>query len=83
MVNSVSKDIEFETPSGWMLKITAEGMIRAAEPDVGIIGEWIDEVRLLWTSSGKEFSKSAYNRIPQCLNDRIDEQLYQAYSDSL
>ncbi len=81
-MTSVCKDIEFETPSGWVLKITADATFCAAEPDVGIMGDWIDEVRLFWTKTGKELSKAAYNRIPDCLNDQIDEELYQAHSDS-
>ncbi len=44
---------------------------------------FIGDVRLFWTKTGKEFSKAAYNRIPDCLNDLIDEELYQAHSDSL
>ncbi len=82
MVN-ISKDIEFETPSGWMLRITADTTFCAAEPGVGIMRAWIDEVRLFWTKTGKELSKAAYNRIPNCLNDQIEDELYQAYSDSL
>lgn len=82
-MTSVSKDIEFETPSGWVLKITADATFCAPEPDVGIMKAWIDEVQLSWTSTGKELSNSAYNRIPDCLHYQIDSELYQAHSDSL
>ncbi len=78
---SVSKDIEYETPSGWVWRITAEATFCAAEPDVGIMRDWVDELRLFWTSTGKELSPADYDRIPDCLNDQIDEELYQAHND--
>lgn len=82
-MHSVSKDIEFETPSGGVLKITASATFCAAEPDVGIMRAWIEDARLVWTKTGKEFSVDAYNRIPDDLMERIYDELYQAHSDSL
>ncbi len=81
-MTSVSKDIELETPSG-LLEITADGSFCAAEPDVGIMTAWIDDVRLTWTKTGKEFSKAAYKQFPDSLYDQIHEELYQAHRDSL
>ncbi len=83
MMPSVSKDIEFETPSSWLLKITAEAIFCAAEPDVGIMRAWIEDVRLTWTKTGKELSADAYSRIPDDLMKWIYDELYQAHSDGL
>ena len=80
---SISKDIEYETPSGHIWEITAEATVQGAEPDVGVMGSWIDAVRLYWTKTGKELSKAAYDRIPVCMKRSIEEELLQAHSDSL
>jgi len=67
-------DYEHESPSGHVWNITASGDEFSAEPDVGIINDYIDNVQLFW-SSGKEFSKSAYKRISQRCWENIQEEL--------
>ena len=81
MTHKVNADIELETPSGHVWTLQAVGNVRAAEPDVGIFGRWVDEIGLYWLTSGKELSRSAYHRIPQCLWDKIEFELSEAIYD--
>ncbi|MDD9903727.1 MAG: hypothetical protein OXT06_09185 [Rhodospirillaceae bacterium] len=73
MTNQV--EIAMETPSGHVWHLTAEYRVCDAEPDVGIPRDWVEVERLYWTKTGKELSRSAYKRIPQCRWDAIGDQV--------
>lgn len=75
MCNIVETDVEYESCNrGRIWQFTARGMVMPAEPCVGFPHAHIENVQLFWPN-GKEFSKSAYARVPARWMENIIEQL--------
>lgn len=72
---TISKEMELEAPSGYLFSITAEGSLCHAEPDIGIFGEWIDGVTLIWTKTGEALSATALRKLPAGWREDAEREL--------
>lgn len=77
MTHQVEADMEFESCSGHVWHFMARGVVMPAEPCVGIPHNYIENVQLFWWNGKtlREFSKSAYKRVPKDYWEVIHETL--------
>jgi len=60
------------------LTLTARGSRCPAEPDVGIMHPYFEDIELLWPKTGKPVPQKMYDRVTEDEWDRAQEELMSA-----
>ena len=77
----MSTPIEIETTilGGLPVRVTAN--VQPAEPDVGIIHPWPEDIQIFWLGrKPREIPQSVYDRITEKENDLLNEAIMEEYN---
>ncbi len=77
----MSTPIEIETTILGGLPVIVKAQIAPAEPDVGIMYSYPEDVQIFWIGKKlREIPQSVYDRISEKGNKLLDEQLMESYN---